>query len=745
MRVNPDKDSGGGLVAGMLRIFGLLLPLYLLTFSGSFTAIDELALYVRAESLVQQGSLDVPQLYFSSYHNPVGALEPGLPILLAPLYWLAQQHNHFNSIQMALLFNPFCTAITAALVYAIGRRLGYSSRGATVAALAYGLASLAWPYTRSLYREPLVGLGWATGLYGLVAWRYGGRPVWGLVAGMALVFTLAVKVTALVGLPFILLAALARSDNRQRLVKVLILLLVILAGAGALVQILAVSRFGSAWNWQRVLDWHWQTGLLRIYGQLFSPGKGLVFYAPAVLLVGPGLAFTWRRHRAVSLAIAMTLLALAAAYSSYRVWYGGQSWGPRFLVPALPLLMVPIAALWDGRPGRLDRGVCLALLLASGAIQLSVVTADWWVGYKPLYESASEPEDTTGLRPTNVHLSPPLVQLRNWRPRHLDLLWLYARPDGSWVYSAWLATGLGLAVIVAAGGVLASGGRRLPPAWPVVPSALAVAALLGWGPAATRDQSGLPTGQGRELAAWAAEAQPPSYTLVTVSNEFGMYYYLGFLKGDFTHYWYSPAQTSGFEAVLQETAHPWLSLVVDRVHVQPENSGKDMEWWLNEQFYRASSQWIGDFEVVRYADLRAADWRWYATHYDFGRVFAIVEFALNRQQGYPGEVLGVQLKVRRSGPWPSYHHLFLHLVGPGVQITGHDGPIRYGGTVALTWQEGEELLERRALLIPADAAPGRYDLIMGFETPEGRLPVTDAAGVSSEYAILTQIDILPEP
>jgi hypothetical protein len=74
------------ILTGALAVFGLLLVLYLLTFNGRFTSIDELAIYARVESLVQQGNLATPQLTFSAHHNTVGEIEAGYALLAAPFY-----------------------------------------------------------------------------------------------------------------------------------------------------------------------------------------------------------------------------------------------------------------------------------------------------------------------------------------------------------------------------------------------------------------------------------------------------------------------------------------------------------------------------------------------------------------------------------------------------------------------------------------------------------------------------------
>jgi hypothetical protein len=741
MNGEAQRSERKDILTGALAVFGLLLVLYLLTFNGRFTSIDELAIYARAESLVQQGNLATPQLTFSAHHNTVGEIEAGYALLAAPFYWLGQQAGRFNNIQVVMLLNPLLTAATGAVIYAVARTLGYSHRGSVLSALAYGLTTLAWPYSRSLYREPLVGLGWSLGLYGLILWRYRGRAIWAAIGAAILLLTLTVKVAAITALPFIFLAALAQLGDRKRLGRMAAILAIVSVTIVLMFQAIFTWRYGSAWDLGALSQWSLATGLQRTYGQLLSPGKGLIFYMPAVILTIPGLVLMWRQHRAVTLAIALPVMTTAVAYSSYGSWYGGQSWGPRFLVPAVPLIMLAIAPLWDATKQRWLRACYLGVLAVSLVIQLGVVTADWWSGYEPLFETGPNPEDNAGLQPANILLSPPLAQLRAWGMNIVDLLWFHPLRQTEPAFSPWLALGLIVAVLAACLAWWLVRRKEWPAALLLLPPAFALLVLILLGPGATSGYPGLPAEQGRGLAEWAPAGDAEPYTLITMSNEYHIFYYLGFLKGDFIHHWYSPDQSEGFDPILEQTLGQQIALVMDRVHIDPAFSGKDLEWWLNEHLFRVGSQWLGDYELVRYANMPAQEWTWRQAGHQFGDSFVVPRFAVSQTLLRPGEMLGLQLEVCRSGPPPDYHHLFTHLQGPGVQISGHDGPLRYGGTVIIPWEEGDCLIERRAIVVPDTAQPGTYDLITGFDTPGGLLPAHDSP--SAGYVVLDQVTVMP--
>jgi hypothetical protein len=110
-------------------------------------------------------------------------------------------------------------------------------------------------------------------------------------------------------------------------------------------------------------------------GLLFSPSRGLVIYSPIVLVALLSLRRAWNEGaRGLLLWCWIAAIAQFALYSGYSVWWGGYTYGPRYLIDLLPLL-VPLAAagavtLVRTPVGKVAGGVALAwsvLLAATGA------------------------------------------------------------------------------------------------------------------------------------------------------------------------------------------------------------------------------------------------------------------------------------------------------------------------------------------------------------------------------------------
>jgi hypothetical protein len=115
-----------------------------------------------------------------------------------------------------------------------------------------------------------------------------------------------------------------------------------------------------------------------VYGLLLSPGKGLLEYAPPALLAPFGVALRARRRAETVLLLALILIDLIAHANVLIRWVGGWSWGPRFLMPVLPLILLLLAPLLGPgrRHGRLVRRTLAALAVLGVLVQAPALVLD---------------------------------------------------------------------------------------------------------------------------------------------------------------------------------------------------------------------------------------------------------------------------------------------------------------------------------------------------------------------------------
>jgi hypothetical protein len=288
----------------------------------------------------------------------------------------------------AWLLNVIVCAAVGVLFYWLALTLGYSDTVGIVGALALGLATALWPYSRSFFREPLLALSLLAAALCLERLRAAGyRSAWLLLgAVLALTAALLTKASAVLAFPALLLLAAPapRAPGRRGLW----LMAAVLAGAAALFLLLGPGGLGAAFSGRYDLLARLQGIDTRAFGTalsgyLLSPGGSIWGTSPIVLLAVPGLIL-WLRggQRRMLLVVLALLVSFVVGYALLNGgnWFGGLSWPPRFLVPLLPFLMLATLPVWARllrRPFNWWWLPVAALLAYSVFIQIVGASLDW--------------------------------------------------------------------------------------------------------------------------------------------------------------------------------------------------------------------------------------------------------------------------------------------------------------------------------------------------------------------------------
>jgi hypothetical protein len=105
---------------------------------------------------------------------------------------------------------------------------------------------------------------------------------------------------------------------------------------------------------------------------LVTPGKGLLVWAPAVLLAAASAREFWRREPAVALGVGVTLVTGLLFFAAYLFPEAGYSHGPRTLVPIVPLLLLPAMARRVEHRSRAALAACATVGFAIALLATSV-------------------------------------------------------------------------------------------------------------------------------------------------------------------------------------------------------------------------------------------------------------------------------------------------------------------------------------------------------------------------------------
>ena len=433
-------------------LFAFLCSVYLFVYSGNITISDEINLMATTESLAKRGEYTANPTFwkYTTFKIEGGKVEvvpdfePLQSLLAAPLAWVALHVPHVGLIHLATIFNVLVTALTAVVVMGIVTELGYSGIVSLGCALIFGLCTIAFPYTKMFFREPLSGLFIAAALFCLVRWSTHQKPVWAPWSVLCLIGAYLAKEASLFAVPIFVWAyadlALPAIRPHVRQYRFWLVLALVIA-ALVLVGIVFASRmdtrgfggrtlvlFNAAISRMNMLP---QVGAA-ILGYLISPGKSFFVFTPislATLWVFP--RFLWLHRREAVLIAGLLLFALVGyAIIKWDVWWGGLAWGPRFLVPVAPLVAIPLAPLLRDV---MDKRARIQRLMLSGLLgaSLFVQVVGSWLDIRAYGEmiSSIQSKDQTWSSIWEIRYSPVswalpmLTRSDNWNFSWARYLW----------------------------------------------------------------------------------------------------------------------------------------------------------------------------------------------------------------------------------------------------------------------------------------------------------------------------------
>jgi hypothetical protein len=303
-------------------------------------------------------------------------------------------------------YNALVTAGICALFAALGSALGYSRRSSLIGATTLGFATFLWPHSRTFFSEPLVALCLLASFYLMRNAEYGRtRPnssplrnsafriphSVSLLSGVLFAAAVATKVQYAVALPAFLVYLGWRAFQAERplntvaaphtrepppgwtipahsagslhddpspagLAKAPALRPLLWWLGGLILGLIPLclynlAIFGGALTtgYGADLQGTFRTPLYEgVVGLLLSPGKGLLWYAPPVLISVWAFSRFARSHRAEAAFVVVLALSLLTFFGLYTFWPGDGSWGPRYLVPLLPFALLPALSLFEG-------------------------------------------------------------------------------------------------------------------------------------------------------------------------------------------------------------------------------------------------------------------------------------------------------------------------------------------------------------------------------------------------------------
>jgi len=319
--------------------------------------------------------------YRSAYSVVPSIIAAGPAWLLSAAGFLDLEAPLASAIVAKLTASLLVTTAIVLAFFVARRRTGAAA--AAVVAAGYGLGTNVWLSAQTLGAHETVVAAMTAAVLCLTApgkeWR--GWRAW--VATAMLAVAGAARPQMAPAIAVLLLSIIVRGGGRLR-----DWLPISLAAVGAAVVVgFNIKWFGSPLGATPRLEAlhpavHAVTGTFSTRpwtgaaGLLVSPSRGLLVFSPVVLVVAGGLGSAWREGRRGPLGwLLLAAFAQFGLYASYTVWWGGHTYGPRYCIDLLPLLVpVAAAAVPSIARSRLTKAACAialawsVLLAATGAL-----------------------------------------------------------------------------------------------------------------------------------------------------------------------------------------------------------------------------------------------------------------------------------------------------------------------------------------------------------------------------------------
>ena len=336
-------------------------------------------------SLLTQGTV-------MTTHGPI-KYAPLQSVLMIPSYalgyWVGmvvgvspEKMTWFGIVTNHILFLPVIISTLCVLYYRILEKMGIDASTGIISTMILFCGTFFLPYAGGLYSEPLNALLILISFY----YFYVAPTTDYISCNRKNFFCLGLLVlNNFVFLPYLGLMmayvfwnSWVKRNNRSEAWRMVMEGSLILGASVVLYLYYNYSRYGQFLNFGYEGLGFTSNWLVGMYGLMFSFGRGLLIYSPLTIFCI--LYFVFKNHEMESwqkYVFCTTLISFfgyMSIYAKWDDWHGGICWGPRFLLPFVPLIHLMFPWMWRNL-------VSTNKVLQGGVLSLMV----WAVGMNFLY------------------------------------------------------------------------------------------------------------------------------------------------------------------------------------------------------------------------------------------------------------------------------------------------------------------------------------------------------------------------
>jgi len=248
-----------------------------------------------------------------------------------------------------LFYGPVITAISTAILFAICRTYNFSIKIAITVAFLYGFTTMAWAYSSTALSVTLVSM---TVLLSFYFYRkfVKNQNFFSLIfCGFSLGASVLVRYDSFIIVVIILVFLIGTILKNKSKLKNLTCLLIPLFFCAIIFMGINYIQFGTFLEY----GFKSESGSLvgntspihaGVFGLLFSPGAGLFIFSPILFTIFVSFFDFYKKDKSSFLIFSAYLVSMLVFFGNLETWHGFVSWGPRYLLPVIPFLLIPLAA-----------------------------------------------------------------------------------------------------------------------------------------------------------------------------------------------------------------------------------------------------------------------------------------------------------------------------------------------------------------------------------------------------------------
>lgn len=335
-----------------LLIFFSFLTFFIMT-TGGHPYFDENMVFEVAKSIVYDGKFYVePEIVLQYWEGSfkIGADEkfyvifsPGWTISLVPFVFFEKVFS-LPSLTWAL-YNSISVAGICSFTFLLSRKIGYTRNLALILVLILGLTTILWQYSKTGTGSPWSTLFLLISIYFLYTFRGHENKRLYFYSGIFISLAIVIRYDFFLFVPSLIVFIKITSHQKFPLTQIgsfLIPLFILMILILSYNTVIWGSPLESGYGHFASLSQH--NTLDGIFGLLISPYNGLFLFVPVTLLLFKSFSDFYKKEKHLAFVFISIFVISLLFFGTLSFWYGGHTWGPRYMFATIPLIIITLGA-----------------------------------------------------------------------------------------------------------------------------------------------------------------------------------------------------------------------------------------------------------------------------------------------------------------------------------------------------------------------------------------------------------------